>query len=97
MAKKIKFGGGSSVRGYNENQFVADWMFIQTVEWLLGGLDRSQVFLFVDTPISNSLVIHPGYGLGFRQYNGVITLDISFGFTEWSSGGKIHLKFSSDL
>ena len=97
LAKKIKFGGGSSVRGYNENQFVADWMFIQTVEWLLGGLDRSQVFLFVDTPISNSLVIHPGYGLGFRQYNGVITLDISFGFTEWSSGGKIHLKFSSDL
>ena len=41
--------------------------------------------------------IHPGYGLGFRQYKGTIALDISIGFSKRSAGGKIHIKFSSKL
>ena len=64
--------------------------------------------MFVDQPIcywddndSWALVkliqLKPGYGLGFRQYNGILSLDISIGFSEGSSGGKIHLKLSSDI
>ena len=108
VAKKIKFGGANSVRGYAENHFSADWVVIHKVEWLFGDLDRSQLFMFVDQPIcyldDNDLwafvkliQLKPGYGLGFRQYNGILSLDISIGFSEGSSGGKIHLKLSSDI
>lgn len=96
VVKKVKFGGINSVRGYNENQFIGDWMFVQTIEWLFGDLSLSQAFLFTDIPITKNF-IYPGYGLGFRQYKGGLSLDISIGFSKQSSGGKIHIKFSSDL
>ncbi len=96
-AKKVKFGGAGSLRGYHENQFSADWVVLHNTEWIFGDLDRSQMFVFVDFPVADRLRIKPGYGLGFRQYNGTISLDIAAGFSEGSSGAKIHLKFSSDL
>jgi hypothetical protein len=121
FAKKVKFGGANSVRGYAENYFSADWVVIHKVEWLFGDLDRSQLFFFLDKPVTGLDVYHDsvhsdvqepiepmllhesftrfksGYGVGFRQYNGTLTLDISIGFSEGSSGSKLHLKFSSDL
>lgn len=97
LAKKVQFGGASSLRGYHENQFGADWVIINTVEWIMGDLDRSQAFLFVDTPLTEVTPIKPGYGLGFRQYNGTLSLDIAAGFSSRSKNAKIHLKFSSDL
>lgn len=108
-SKKVKLGGANSVRGYYENQFMVDWAVINTIEWLFGNLDRSQLFLFVDSPvgrfgydegiigIKKYFSLNPGYGMGFRQYNGTVTMDISVGFSKSSPGGKLHLKFSSDL
>jgi len=96
-AKKIKFGGINTIRGYNEGQFESEWVFIQTFEWLFGNLERAQSFLFLDIPAVSNYTIHPGYGLGFRQHKGTIALDISVGFSKSSTGGKIHIKFSSDL
>lgn len=108
-SKKVKLGGANSVRGYYENQFMVDWAVINTIEWLFGDLDRSQLFLFMDKPVASfgheegiigvakSLTLNPGYGVGFRQYNGTVTMDISVGFSSSSPGGKLHLKFSSDL
>jgi len=119
IAKKVKFGGANSIRGYGENQFSADWVVIHKFEWLFGDLDKSQLFLFMDKPVSgfndskdvvyndvqkseplfgkSFSTIKAGYGMGFRQHNGTFTLDIAIGFSEGSSGGKIHLKFSSEL
>jgi len=97
LAKKVKFGGINTVRGYNEDQFASEWIFIQTFEWLFGDLDQSQSFIFIDIPAVSDYTIHPGYGLGFRQYKGTIALDISIGFSKRDAGGKIHIKFSSGL
>ncbi len=109
QSKKVKLGGANSVRGYFENQFMVDWAVVHTIEWLFGDLDRSQLFLFVDAPVANfgrdeglmgmvkTMTLKPGYGVGFRQYNGTITMDISVGFSSSSPGSKLHLKFSSDL
>ena len=44
-----------------------------------------------------TVTLKPGYGVGFRQYNGNVNMDISIGFSKSSPGGKLHLKFSSDL
>jgi len=97
LAKKVKFGGAGSLRGYHENQFSSDWVLISSSEWIFGDLNRAQIFLFTDIPFANGLTVKPGYGLGFRQYNGSISFDIAAGFSSQSSGTKIHLKFSSDL
>tara|TARA_B110000467_G_scaffold161853_1_gene183796 strand:- start:966 stop:2228 length:1263 start_codon:yes stop_codon:yes gene_type:complete len=97
LAKKVKYGGVNSIRGYNEDQFASEWILIQTFEWLFGNLGESQSFIFLDIPTVSNYTIYPGYGLGFRQYKGTIALDISFGFSKRSSGGKIHIKFSSKL
>ena len=97
LAKKVKYGGVNTIRGYNEDQFASEWILIQTFEWLFGNLGQSQSFVFLDIPTVSNYTIYPGYGLGFRQYNGMISLDISFGFSKRSAGGKIHIKFSSKL
>ena len=107
-SKKVKVGGANSVRGYHENQFQANWAVIHSIEWLFGDLDRSQLFLFMDSPVASfgknalmdlvgTVTLKPGYGVGFRQYNGNVNMDISIGFSKSSPGGKLHLKFSSDL
>jgi|TARA_B110000263_G_scaffold169956_1_gene148057 hypothetical protein len=96
-AKKVKYGGINTIRGYRENQFASEWIFIQTFELLFGNLKQSQSFIFIDIPAVSNYTIHPGYGLGFRQYKGTIALDISIGFSKRSAGGKIHIKFSSKL
>ena len=96
-SKQVKFGGAGSLRGYHENQFNADWVIIQSSEWIMGDMDRSQLFLFTDIPFADGLNIQPGYGLGFRQYNGKIMINISAGFSSTLSNAKIHLKFSSNL
>lgn len=97
LAKKVKYGGVNTIRGYNEDQFASEWILIQTFEWLFGNLEQSQSFIFLDIPTVSNYTIHPGYGLGFRQYKGTIALDISIGFSKRSAGGKIHIKFSSKL
>ena len=97
LAKKVRFGGAGTLRGYYENQFNADWVVIQTTEWIFGDLSRSQIFLYTDIPFADGLSIKPGYGLGVRHYNGNLSLDIAAGFSSQSTGPKIHLKFSSNL
>lgn len=96
-SKQVKFGGTGSLRGYHENQFNADWVIVQSSEWIMGDMDRLQLFLFTDIPFADGLNIHPGYGLGFRQYNGKLMINIAAGFSSTLSNAKIHLKFSSNL
>ena len=97
QSKVIRFGGSKLLRGYHDNQFYADWVFIQSTEWIFGPLDRTQLFLFADMPFTSSLKIMPGYGLGIRQYNGSLSYNISLGFPGRFSDGKIHISFTTDL
>ncbi len=39
-SKQVKFGGTGSLRGYHENQFNADWVIVQSSEWIMGDMDR---------------------------------------------------------
>ena len=97
LAKKVKYGGVNTIRGYSEDQFASEWILIQTFEWLFGNLEQSQSFIFLDIPTVSNYSIHPCYGLCLRQFKGTIALDISIGFSKRSAGGKIHIKFSSKL
>ncbi len=97
-AKRVKFGGSNTLRGYNENQFSADWVTLQTFEWISGDLDRSQFFVFFDQVFAKDLNIKPSSGLGLRVFNGTFYYDISLGFPiEGIGDGKIHIKFNTQL
>tara|TARA_Y100000741_G_scaffold66024_2_gene47585 strand:+ start:24853 stop:26121 length:1269 start_codon:yes stop_codon:yes gene_type:complete len=97
-AKRVKFGGSSTLRGYNENQFSADWVTLQTFEWISGDLDRSQFFVFFDQVFAKDLNIKPSSGFGLRVFNGTFYYDISLGFPiEGIGDGKIHIKFNTQL
>ena len=97
-AKQVKFGGSNTLRGYNENQFSADWITLQTFEWISGNLDQSQFFVFIDNAIVDKLDIKPSSGFGLRVFNGTFYYDISVGFPIGGlKDGKIHLKFNTRL
>ena len=97
LSKMIKFGGSKQLRGYHDNQFSSDWVAIQTTEFIFGPLNRTQIFLFTDIPITSEQKIKPGYGIGIRQYNGSLSYNISLGFPGRFSNGKIHISFITDL
>ena len=97
-AEKVKFGGSNTVRGYNENQFSADWVTLQTFEWITGSMNRSQFFVFFDQVFAKNLNIKPSSGFGLRVFNGTFYYDISLGFPiEGINNGKIHIKFNTQL
>jgi len=97
-AKQVKFGGSNTLRGYNENQFSADWVFLQTFEWISGNLDQSQFFVFIDNVLVEELKIKPSSGFGVRVFDSTFYYDISVGFpTGGLKDGKIHLKFNTRL
>lgn len=97
-AEKVKFGGSNTLRGYNENQFSADWVTLQTFEWITGSMNRSQFFVFFDQVFAKNLNIKPSSGFGLRVFNGTFYYDISLGFPiEGINNGKIHIKFNTQL
>ncbi len=95
-SRSIKFGGANSIRGYYENQFLANWVIIQSTELISRDFSTSQLFLFLDTPFSNIKNIGFSYGLGIRQKNKSLHYEISLGFpSNRNETGKIHIKFGS--
>ena len=98
IAKFTKFGGSNSIRGYNENQFNAQWMSLQSVELIFGDLYRSQFFTFIDNIYAKDLTIKPSSGFGIRVFDGKFFYDVSLGFPigEFREA-KLHIKFNTRL
>ena len=98
IAKFTKFGGSNSIRGYNENQFNAQWMSLQSVELIFGDFYRSQFFTFIDNIYAKDLTIKPSSGFGIRVFDGKFFYDVSLGFPigEFREA-KLHIKFNTRL
>ena len=97
-AKFIKFGGSSSIRGYQENQFNAEWMTLQSLEFIFGDLPRSQFFTFFDNVFTEDLNINPSSGFGIRVFDGKFFYDVSLGFPLGElRDAKLHIKFNTRL
>ena len=97
-AKFTKFGGSNSIRGYNENQFSAEWMTLQSLEVIFGNYYRSQFFTFFDNVYAKDLEINPSSGFGLRVFDGKFYYDISLGFPLTGiQEAKLHVKFNTRL
>jgi len=98
LAKFTKFGGSNSIRGYNENQFNAQWMALQSVELIFGDFYRSQFFTFLDNIYAKDIAINPSSGFGIRMFDGKFFYDVSLGFPMGEfREAKLHIKFNTRL
>ena len=98
QSKSIKFGGSNSIRGYNENQFLAQWMTLQSVELIFGDLYRSQFLIFFDNVFAKDVDISPTSGFGVSIFDGKFYYDVSLGFPlEEPREAKLHIKFNTRL
>ena len=98
QSKSIKFGGSNSIRGYNENQFLAQWMTLQSVELIFGDLYRSQFLIFFDNVFAKDVDISPTSGFGVSIFDGKFYYDVSLGFPlEGPREAKLHIKFNTRL
>ena len=98
QSKSIKFGGSNSIRGYNENQFLAQWLTLQSVELIFGDLYRSQFLIFFDNVFAKDVDISPTSGFGVSIFDGKFYYDVSLGFPlEGPREAKLHIKFNTRL
>jgi len=98
QSKSIKFGGSNSIRGYNENQFLAQWMTLQSVELIFGDLYRSQFLIFFDNVFAKDVDISATSGFGVSIFDGKFYYDVSLGFPlEGPREAKLHIKFNTRL
>jgi len=98
QSKSIKFGGSNSIRGYNENQFLAQWMTLQSVELIFGDLYRSQFIIFFDNVFAKDVDISTTSGFGVSIFDGKFYYDVSLGFPlEGPREAKLHIKFNTRL
>ena len=97
-SKSIKFGGSNSIRGYNENQFHAQWITLQSIELIFGDLYRSQFLMFFDNVYAKDVDISATSGFGVRIFDGKFYYDVSLGFPlEGPREAKLHIKFNTRL
>ncbi len=96
----VRFGGMYSVRGYLEDAFMSEGVFISTASVIYSSNKNIQLFSFVDGSVAKNIAHDPySFGVGYRQLSDNSFIEISFGWPgdEPFSAGKVHVKFTSLL
>lgn len=99
-----RFGGTNTLRGYRENQFLANRLLWSNLEYRLLLSRRTYGFLFLDSGyylrseepernLPRSSAVKTGYGLGINLETGFGVLSVSYALASGDtfSQGKIHL------
>lgn len=104
----FRVGGASTLRGYNEDQFLGHRVLRLLAEYRYV-IDRtSYLFLFADYGFIHSPVFagqgerktrHPGYGAGIQMETGAGLVQASYAFSpdDGPANGRIHVGFSFGL
>jgi hypothetical protein len=100
-SKYKKFGGSSTLRGYDDNQFTTTQFSISTIELNYILNYSSHIFLFLDVASKNINLFEDnmtGYGFGLKNNNNNVSLNISYAFSKQKtlfSEGSLHIKVVS--
>ncbi|MFL3009106.1 MAG: hypothetical protein ACJZ14_06980 [Candidatus Neomarinimicrobiota bacterium] len=101
MSRYKKFGGYSTLRGYDDNQFESTQFSISTLEFNYILNLNSHPFLFLDIASTKINVFNNnmiGYGFGLKKDNDNLSLNISYAFSKQKtlfSEGALHIKVIS--
>jgi len=96
---KVYFGGSTLLRGYPDDFFNDDWVFIQSMEFQYSQ-SNSRLFTFIDAgvaPIFDGAKL--GYGFGYSQVseNTIVSITYGIGQENRLSQGKLHVIFTSRI
>ena len=96
-SRYFRYGGASSLRGYDEQQFQSPQYNVSSFELCYKPRDYIQVMLFLDmgsdqlSSLSNYLY---GYGLGLRQISRDSVINIEYALSDLNlENGKLHIKW----
>ncbi|MBH31540.1 MAG: hypothetical protein CMG71_06060 [Candidatus Marinimicrobia bacterium] len=97
--EKFRFGGASSLRGYSEEEFTADWMVIHQAEVRYALGENIRLYGFVDGAMTASMHQPLALGIGFTQpiAIGALSLEYAVSRDDRPSEGKIHFRFSGRI
>jgi len=95
QSEQFRFGGASTLRGFQEQSMISNWMVIGQLElrYLTGRLNR--VYLFLDSAIYEGMQKSPiAGGIGIQQKIplGTLSLEYALNRDDSPSKGKIHIK-----
>ncbi len=98
-SRYLSFGGASSLRGYDEQQFLSTQYQISSMELCYKPLKSFEMIFFLDIA-SNQLNIlehnWPGWGFGITQVNDNTIIKLGYGLSSFSfENGKLHIKWIS--
>ncbi|NNE35388.1 MAG: BamA/TamA family outer membrane protein, partial [Rhodothermales bacterium] len=104
----LRFGGASSLRGYNEEQFSGRFVNRFLVEYRYLLERRSFAYLFVDVGVverpeiedqPEKTTVYPGYGFGLQFETGVGVVNATYALNrdDGPTNGKIHVGLSFAL
>ncbi len=99
VGQKFKYGGRNSIRGFNEDIFIADAVAILNINLLVYPIKNLQLYSFSDMAVDAEKVFNYSIGLGLKQRNQNSVMEISFAWpnSESFSMGKVHVKFTALL
>ncbi|MCH8011524.1 MAG: BamA/TamA family outer membrane protein [Candidatus Marinimicrobia bacterium] len=100
ISEQFLIGGASTLRGYREQVFQLNWMFITQFElrYLLNRINR--IYLFSDIAIQSELSSIPiSFGFGIQQKTplGILRLDYAMSRDDTPSEGKIHIRLIGEF
>ena len=92
--ENFRFGGASSLRGYGEEQFTADWMVIHQTELSYALGENIRLYGFVDGALTPAVRQPLALGIGFTQPTAIGTLSLEYAVSrdDRPSQGKIHFR-----
>ena len=94
LSEQFRFGGASTLRGYREDIFIAEWMMINQFEMRYELGQNTRLYAFMDAAISDQSGYPYAIGIGLNQPTSIGILSIDYGVSrdEKPSGGKIHIR-----
>jgi outer membrane protein assembly factor BamA len=94
LSKKLRYGGAASLRGYREEEFVADWVIISQLEIRYRVSSENSFYTFIDGSYDEQKRTPASVGLGLKQKTpmGVLQLDYAIGKDNKPKEGKIHIR-----
>ena len=95
---KLRFGGATSLRGYREKELIADWFFLNTLEWTNSSFGSVNMpYVFLDYPFSDNIKVGSSYGFGIKNINDNFSFDICLAYSLFMNDVKLHFRVDTQL
>ena len=94
LSKKLRYGGASSLRGYDEEQFESVWVVINQLEMRYRANRDNYFYTFIDGSFDDEKRTPASIGIGLTQKTpmGILQLDYAVGKDDSPKEGKIHIR-----